>query len=206
MNSRILPAWLAVVSLLLAGCLPESKNPLSTAATSTIDARLEGVYAQRQEKSDDAPAYWHFHYRGTKPGTDQSPGRTPWIEILGVSHEKASGLDIAHYRALATHLGGHDYLSFVDLGADGARKSRGHYSFARYEVNWRGDLRIWFADNSALAAAIKSGQLRGQVKVSKYATDVLLTDTTAHLAAYFAATDPAKLFSAKPMVFRRVAR
>ena len=191
---------------MFAGCLPESKNPLSTPQISTIDARIEGVYAQQKEKSDESPAYWHFHYRGAKPGAVNRARSTPWIEILGVSHEKDSGLDNGHYRALATHLGGHDYLSFVDLGPDGARKSAGNFSFARYEVNWRGNLRIWIVDKNAIAAAIKSGQLRGTVKVGKWNTSVLVTDTTARLAAYFAAAEPAKLFSGKPMVFRRVAR
>ena len=207
MNTQFLPTLLTTASLLLAGCLPESKNPLSTPATSRVDSRIEGVYVQRKEKSDEDPSYWHFHYRGASPGADKRARLTPWIEILGVSHEKQRGLDTAHYRALATHLGGYDYLSFIDLDPNGGLIGDKNYSFARYEVNWRGDLRIWLVDTDALADAVKAGKLRGKVRRSNgRITSVLLTDTTARLAAFVAASDPARLFGKEPMVFRRLAR
>ncbi len=114
MNARLLPALLAAATLLLAGCLPESKNPLSTPATSAIDSRLEGIYVQRREKKDDDLAGWHFHYRGTKVGSNGEARSTPWLEVLNVEHVKDGGLKGDAYRALTTHLGGHDYLSFFE--------------------------------------------------------------------------------------------
>ncbi len=204
MKIRLLAAALAVASLLLTGCLPESKNPLSTPATSRVDLRLNGVYAEQKDDKGADPAYWHFHYRGASAGKNQQPRVTTKIEIIGVSHQATGGLDGARYHAYATQLGGRDYLSFVEEKGNGATKE--NYSFARYEVNWRGDLRIWLLDNDAAAAAIQSGKLRGKVRTNRFGNDVLLTDTTARLAAFLAASDPALLFAKKPLVFHRIAR
>ncbi len=206
MNIRLLPAFLAAVTLLLAGCLPQSKNPLSTPATSTIDSRLEGVYVARREKKDDDLEGWHFHYRGAKAGANGQARTTPWLEVLNIEHRKDGGLKGNAYRVLTTHLGGQDYMSFVELGSDSGREKAPVYSFARYEVSWAGDVRVWLVNTGVIAQAIKSGKLRGMVKSHKYGDDVLLTDSTARLAAFVAASDPATLFSGKPLVLYRLAR
>ena len=206
MNTYLLPALFAAASLLLAGCLPESNNPLSTPANSTIDSRLEGIYAQRREKNDDELGGWHFHYHGAKAGPNGQPHTTPWLEVLSVSHVKDGGLKGDAYRALTTHIGVHDYLSFFELGAGADKGKATLYSFARYEVNWAGDLRVWMANSEAFAQAINSGKLRGTVKHQKTGDDVMLTDSTENLAAFVAAGDPGTLFSGKPLVFYRLAR
>ncbi|MEP6667734.1 MAG: hypothetical protein ABJF10_01190 [Chthoniobacter sp.] len=206
MNIRLLPTLLAAATLLFAGCLPESKNPLSTPATSTIDARLEGIYVARRDKKDDDLSGWHFHYRGAKAGANGKARSTPWLEVLDIEHRKDGGLKGEAYRVLTTHLGGRDYMSFIELGSDNGKEKASLYSFARYEVSWAGDIRVWLVNSSVLAQAIKSGKLRGTVKTHKNSEDVLLTDSTEHLAAFVAASDPATLFGGKPMVLYRLAR
>lgn len=199
MNIRLLPALLAAAALLLAGCLPESKNPLSTPKTSTIDPRLEGIYVQRREKKDDDLNGWHFHYRETSAN-----GRTivtPWLEVLNVEHRKSGALHSDAYRALTTHIGMQDYISFIPSG-----ETTVVYSFARYEVNWSGDIRIWLINTDALADAVKSGKLHGKVKGNGNTKDVLLTDSTDRLAAFVAASDPTKLFTGKPLILYRLTR
>ena len=194
---------LATACLLFAGCLPESINPLSTPATSAIDPRFEGVY----QDSNDAKAgasYWHFHYRGASALAKGVRRSTTWLEIVNIGHESEGGLDIVCYKALATKIAGHDYFSFIGLPEDGAIKSAATYSFARYEVTWRGDLRIWIANESAFVAAVKAGKLRGKVTGGALGASVTLTDTAAHLAAFIAAGDPHQLFAAEPMIFRRL--
>ena len=205
MNTRLFPALLAA-TLLFAGCLPVSKNPLSTPANSTVDSRLEGIYSQRREKKDDELGGWHFHYRGAKAGPNGQPRTTPWLEVLGVEHVKDGGLKGEAYRALTTHIGAHDYLSFFELGAGAGKGKAALYSFARYEVNWAGDLRVWTANSEAFAEAIKSGKLRGTVKRHKMGDDVVLTDSTENLAAFVKASDSARLFGGEPMIFHRLAR
>ena len=205
---KILPAFLAAACLLFAGCLPESVNPLSTPATSLIDDRFEGVYQQldKDKGVNSERGYWHFHYRGASDSAKGAHRSTTWLEILAVGHEPKSGLDTTRYQALATKIAGHDYLSFIELPKTGSKKPPATYGFARYEMTWGGDLRIWMASESALASAVKAGQLRGEVTISKYIDSVLLTDTTEHLAAFIAASDPHQLFDEKPMLFRRLAR
>ena len=205
MKIHILPPFLAAACLLFTGCLPESVNPLSPPATSLIDARFEGVY-QQIDKDNAERGYWHFHYRGASDSAQGAHRSTTQLEILGVGHELKSGLDTTRYHALATRIAGNDYLSFIELPKDGSKKPSAHYGFARYEVSWRGDLRLWLANESAFVSAVKAGQLRGKVTTSKFSDSVLLTDTTAHLAAFIAAGDPRKLFSEEPMTFRRLAR
>ena len=191
---------LTAACLFFAGCLPESINPLSTPATSAIDPRFEGVY----QDAKDGSAFWHFHYRGASDTAKGARRSTTQLEIVGLSYEPKGGLEVGRYKALATKIAGHDYLSFVGLPPDGAKKSPLTYSFARYEVTWRGDLRIWLANESAFVAAVKAGKLRGKVTSSKFGDSVTLTDTTANLAAFIAAGDASQLFETEPMSFRRL--
>lgn len=199
MTIRLVSALLAAASLLLAGCLPESKNPLSTPKTSAIDTRLEGIYVQRREKRDDDLNGWHFHYR--EMSADGRNTVTPWLDVLNVEHRKGGALKSDAYRALTAHIGGQDYMSFIEVGGVSAL-----YRFARYEVSWSGDIRVWLVDTDALAAAVKTGKLHGTVKVSGSTKDVMITDSTDRLAAFVAASDPVKLFSGKPLVLFRLTR
>ena len=196
---------LAAASLFFAGCMPESINPLSTPATSLIDPRFEGIYqeAGKENETKNSHGFWHFHYRGASDGANGVRRSTTWLEIFGIGHEPKGGLEITRYKALATKIAGHDYLSFIALSEDG-KKSAATCSFARYEVNWCGDLRIWIAKESAFVSAVKAGKLRGKVTSSQFGASVTLTDTTANLGAFIAAGDPRELFDSEPMVFRRL--
>ena len=205
MPSRFLHLALVLGTLFLTGCLPESKNPLSLPSTSRIDQRLEGAYAQRNKDAKDDPGYWVFHYRGVRSKSGKLAGTTPWLEILSVEARKDGGLKTERYEALTVSLAGHDYMSFIEIPENRAQTKALPYSFVRYEVNWRGDMRIWIADNKAFAAAIKAGKIRGTVVHGKYGDTVKITDTTVHLAAFVAASDPKALFTGDPMVLRHLA-
>jgi hypothetical protein len=197
---------LLLCTLLLAGCLPESKNPLSSPSASRIDRRLEGVYAPRGKDSDDGKEYWHFHYRGVRTESSQdAPRKTPWLEIMSVESRKDGGLKTQRYEALTTTIGGRDYMSFIEIPTGGAKTKSLPYKFARYEVNWRGDVRIWIAGDKAFAAAIKAGKLRGSVVKGKFADTIKITDTTERLSAFIAASDPKVLFGGDSMALRRIA-
>lgn len=206
MRVRLLPLALLLCGFLLSGCLPESKNPLSLPSASRIDTRLEGVFAQRSSDSKEDAGYWHFHFRGMRPSSSDLPQTTTRLEVMSVEAQKGGGLKTERYEALATSLGGHDYLSFIEIPANRAKGKALPYSFARYEVNWLGDLRVWIAQEDAFAAAIKAGKIRGKVTHGKWGDSVEITDTTEHLAAFVAASDPKVLFGGKPMVMRRIAR
>ena len=63
--------------------------------------------------------------------------------------KKEGGLKGDVYRALTTHLGGQDYMSFIELGTAGDKEKASLYSFARYEVSWSGDIRVWLVNSGA---------------------------------------------------------
>jgi len=131
---------------------------------------------------------------------------TPWLEVLNVEHVKGGGLKTNSYRALATHLGAQNYLSFIQFDAAGDKRKSPLYSFARYEVGGGGDLRIWLVSTHVLEDAIKAGKLHGEVKHQKYGDDVTLSDSTERLAAFVAASDPVALFSGPPLILYRLTR
>ena len=203
MQSRYFAALLAVACLFLTGCFPESKNPLSSPADSLYDAGLEGDY---REDSKNETAFWHFRYHRENHGKNHEHEISPWIDVASVSYSKDGSLERMGFKVLATQIAGQKYLSFRPLPNDGSKQRVASYGFARYEVNWRGDLRIWLASESAFVAAVKAGKLRGKVTPGEYTSKVELTDTTEHLAAFVAAGNPQVLFVEKPMVLRRIAR
>ncbi len=185
---------LAIAALLLAGCLPESKNPISSPAETFNDPRLEGLWEYRAE--DGSRTYYHIRWH--------SEGDAKWLDIVGVAHRVKNGLDAGGYRALPARIGANTFLSFKEVSlSDRANQGR-NYSFARYDFNWRGDLRIRLAGESALAAAIRSGALRGKLTETRFGTDVRITDSSARIAGFLGRTDADAVFDGDPMLFRKV--
>ncbi|MEI6714953.1 MAG: hypothetical protein WCO60_14440 [Verrucomicrobiota bacterium] len=203
MKSRYFAALLAVACLFFTGCLPESKNPLSSPADSFYDAHLEGDYREVSRDVDkDGPSFYHFRYRRENHGKNHEHEISPWIDVAHVGYSKNESLGRGAFKVLATQIAGQKYLSFM-VTNDCPKKPPVRYGFARYEVNWRGDLCIWLASNSAFGTAVEAGKLSGK----KNGVDVELTDTTEHLAAFVAAGNPQDLFGGKPtFVLRRIAR
>ena len=186
------PLLLLLLCTLLSACLPESKNPISSPRDSFLDTRLEGAW-QAQEDGK-TPAYYHFGHKKS----------APWMRIVGVGTEQPQGLSVITYDALSTRIGAHTFLSFRALSEDGKLR-QASYSFARYDFDWLGRLRIYaLVSESELGAAVRSGKLRGTVKGTASDAHVKLTDTSARIAAFIAASDAKKLFDGKPMVLRRV--
>ena len=185
------PLLLIALCALLSGCLPESKNPISSPRDSFLDTRLEGAWEAREENGPSD--FYHFRRQKT----------APWIRIVGIGQDGTKGLSVITYDALSTRLGAHTFLSFRALSEDG-KIGRAGYSFARYDFDWRGRLRIYaLVSESELGAAVRSGKLRGTVKGTSSDAHVKLTDTSARIAAFIAASDAKKLFDGKPMVLRK---
>jgi hypothetical protein len=191
-TKRLLPL-LAVLCLGLAGCLPESINPIVPMNQTVRDARLDGAWAARE---GDTQTFYHFGLREKK-------GAVAWVDVVGVEHPKDGTLQTQCYGVLPARIGSHTYLSFVPQSALGAKVRHGKFFFARYDFDWMGRLRIYMADEDALVKAVRAGKLHGTVKSSQYGSSVTLTDTSAHIAAFVAASDDRELFGGKPMVLRR---
>ena len=183
---------LLLLCALLAGCLPESRNPIASPRDSFLDTRLEGAWATRDGKGPFD--YYHFQHEKA----------APWIRIVGVAHDETKGLGVVTYDALSARIGSQTYLSFRALSEDGTAVHR-RFSFARYDFDWLGRLRIYpLVSESQLADAVRSGRLRGTVKGKRSSETVKLTDTSARIAAFIAAPDAKGLFNDEPMVMRRV--
>ncbi len=192
---------LLTVALCLTGCHPESTNPLSSPTASLFDDRLDGVYVQ---EDDGERTFWHFRHRVAPAKSSTAGEELAQLEVTAVNHAKNNGgLETRRFQALATRLGGRTYLSFIEI-SPGVPKPSPTFNFARYEVNWLGELRVWLASDDAFAQAVKAGQLKGKVTGSGSGSTVLLTDTTERLAAFVAAGDAKKLFGGKPVSLGRL--
>lgn len=193
-----LQLFLATVCVFIAGCYPESTNPLSGPAASLFDERLPGVYEQRDAEEK---TFWHFRYRVVPVKGQAEDESIPRLEVVRVGHLKSNGgLETDRFDALATRIGSRNYFSFIELKDGSGKAPPVTYGLARYEVNWLGEVRVWMASKTAFAEAVKSGQLKGKVA----GDSVALTDSTERLAAFVAAADPKKLFNGEPLVLGRL--
>lgn len=196
MIQKLLLPFLAALGL--AGCHPESANPLSSPTASLCDDRLEGVYVQEY---NGGRTFWHFRHRVAPVKGSAAGAELAQLEITAVHHANHNGgLETRRFQALATRLGGRNYLSFMEISAPGVRKPS-TFNFARYEVNWLGELTVWLASDEAFVQAVKAGQLKGRVTGGR---NVLLMDTTERLAAFVTAGDARKLFGGKPVALGRL--
>ena len=194
---RFLPL-LALFCLALTGCGPDSINPIVPLNHTAQDPRLEGVW-MAPDKNETT--YYHFGQRRAS-GRDGKTHTSIWMDVVGVEHPKNGALSTGGYAVLPAKIGSRTYLSFAEQKQPG-RGPGSHFNFARYDFNWKGDLRIYLADEDALADAIRAGKLHGKVKSNQFGKDVLLTDSSAHLEAFFAAHDDPALFKGEPLVLHR---
>jgi hypothetical protein len=187
--SLLLPVLSACI--LLAGCIPESINPIAPPQQTVADPRIEGLW--KVVEKADKPTYYHF--------TSRKPA--PSVAIAGVEHGGDRGLSIEVWQAYPARIGGTRYLSFRTVDpATGAKK--GNFSFARYDYTWIGDLRIWIMSEAAAIEAVKAGKLRGKVTPSRFSESVLITDTSSRIAAFVAAQPAKELFNEDPLILRKV--
>lgn len=174
------------LALLLAGCLPDSVNPL-TPPESAIDApELLGLW---EAPIEDATIYAHV-LRGESNG----------LQIVTVSHETGGSGDVDAYVGHVSEIDGRRFINLqTDEPADAARP----YSIFGYDVAPDGILTVRFLSVATLADAVAQGRLAGEVQSDSLGTSVRLTGPGGEIAAFLAAADPKTLFE-RAMVFRRV--
>jgi hypothetical protein len=192
---------IAAGCLALAGCIPESVNPIAPASQSFVDSRLEGVWVTHNDGGKDH-TYYHFQHRRSE-GQDKKATVSNWLDIVGIGHNRKGSLEHNAYAALPARIGKHKYLSYAIEDGHGKKNASAKYCFARYEFSLRGRLKIYLADNDAFVEAVRSGQLRGKVKTGKDGSSVKITDSSENIAAFVEKTGNAKLFGGKPMLLHR---
>jgi len=183
-NNHMKPVILLSASLaLLTGCLPTSTHPLSSIETAPSEEKLAGTW---YGKSGEDQIFLHF-----------VPGSGAEIQVVEVDHEKKGEAHTTLYHAFPTVIGGNHYLSV----REGNQES---YYFARYQLSSAGALTFTLMGETAAAKAISSGKIKGKITGNEQSKDVKITDSTEHLAAFVAKSDPDLLFDQKFGTFKRV--
>ncbi|MGB0747602.1 MAG: hypothetical protein ACPGO3_02560 [Magnetospiraceae bacterium] len=167
--------------MVLGGCLPEFTHPIAVPDATTPDPRLISAW---QGHDDDEIVYMHLVNREDggldalmiQYGEDQGEPSAGWDQMI----------------AYTAHLGTHDYLSVRDPDESEV------YLLVRYVID--GDsLTLWLADEDGFEAAIRDGKIAGTLPKKEFAS-AKITASTAELAAFLSAADPATLFDPKEPV------
>ena len=178
---RRMAAGLAVAAL-LAGCLPESEQPIAAADPAKNDARLWGSWLSEEEDG-----YMVAHVFATEDDK---------LSISLAEHGVEGFGEIDTYDAHVTNLPSGDYLNVVVTGSEAG------YLIGKYQFDGTDAVSVWFPGNAALEQAVKSGKLAGTTKMEGGMTDVRITATSEQWQE-FLAKPPAGFFD-EPISFERV--
>jgi hypothetical protein len=174
-------AGLALAAI-LAGCLPESEQPVAAADPAKNDARLWGTWLSEEEDG-----YMVAHVFATEDDKLSISLAEHGVEGLG---------EIETYEVHVTNLPSGDYLNVVVTGSEAG------YLVGKYQFDGTDAVSVWFPGNAALEQAVKSGKLAGTTKMEGGMTDVRITATSEQWQK-FLAKPPAGFFD-EPISFKRI--
>ncbi len=160
-------ATAVAASLMLAGCLVLSNNPVAPIGGHTPDPRLDGLWASTEGDT-------RYLVQAREDG---------WIAILGF--DGGDGLDGIYWKAIPAYLGGQRYLSVRPIAKleddmfEAPPPKEDGFVIVRYDLDETGN-RLTFSilDRDTVVGDIKAGGIGGGVENSR------ITDSTAALAAY----------------------
>jgi hypothetical protein len=175
-----------LLTAVLAGCMPESKEPLAPPSAALPEPRLVGIWFARVE---DDQVYLKIRRREGN-----------WFDIANFNTAKEGKDTLVYYRGYITQAGGRRIANLQEIGG-----ANGGYFFATYRLESGNRLVVRFVGEKAIADAIKAGRLKGEVKESSLGNDVTITDDPARIADFLAGADAATLFD-KSLTFTRTNR
>ena len=175
-----------LLTAVLAGCMPESKEPLAPPSAALPEPRLVGTWFARVE---DDQVYLKIRERDGN-----------WFDIANFDTTKDGKDTLVYYRGYVTQAGDRRIANLQEVGG-----ANGSYFFATYRLESANRLVVRFISEKAVADAIKAGRLKGTVKESSLGNDVTITDDPARIAEFLASADAAALFD-KSLTFTRTAR
>lgn len=188
---RLLPRLGAAASLLaLAACIPESQNPAGDPAKAVKDPAIFGLWESDWE---DGRLFLHV-----------LDGGQGMIEVFTVAHKRDGAGEVDHYQGFVADVGKRHIanLQLADSGGEDSGEAES-YVFVAYQMDANDRLEVHFIDDKPFIAAVAAGKLTGQVTGQGEGQTVLLSDDTAKIAAFMAATDDASLYG-RGLLFRRV--
>ena len=180
----------AAAAMLFGACYPESKNPIAPSSMNVDDSTLEGTWCVREKGQ---VVFYHMHH------SEKDPRGV--MNVLGVEVPKNGGKMTQQPMELITaRIAGMNVLSFRNTGP----KESKNFGFMRYEIDWRGRLKLWMADENVFGTAVSTGKLRGTVKKNQFGSDVTLSDTSERIAAFVATQGEKNAFGGDPLVMEKV--
>ena len=175
-----------LLAVTLAGCMPESKEPLAPISAALAEPRLVGTW---MAKIEDDTVYLRIRQRDGN-----------LLDIANFSVDENGKDTLVYYSAHVTEVGGKRFANLREIGS-----SSGNYFFASYGLDGSNRLVVRFVAEKAVIDAVKAGRLKGKVTESSVGDDVEIDDEPARLAAFLTSTEPSVLFD-KPLTFRRTAK
>ena len=176
--------------MLFGACYPESKNPIAPSMMNVDDSTLEGTWCVRDK---DQTVFYHMHH--------SEKDTRGFMSVIGVEVPKSgSKMTQQPMELITARIAGMNVLSFRNTGP----KESKNFGFMRYEIDWRGRLKLWMAEESVFANAVSTGKLRGTVKKNQFGTDVTLSDTSERIAAFVATQSGKSTFGGEPVVMEKV--
>jgi hypothetical protein len=188
---RLLPRLgAAAFFVALAACVPESQNPAGDPAKAVKDPAIFGLWEADWE---DGRLFLHV-----------LDGGQGMIEVFTVAHKRDGAGEVDHYQGFISSVGTRR-IANLQIADSGGEDSGGAetYDFMAYQMDASGRLDVHFVDDKPFIAAVAAGKLAGQVTGQGEGQTVMLTDDTAKIAAFIAATDDASLYG-KDLLFRRI--
>ena len=176
MFARVLAA--CAFALLLAGCLPESVNPVTPPEAGLDAPELVGLWRSDQE---DATLYVHV-LRGDGPA----------LKIVAVGHDDDGTGSADFYVGHVSQVGARRYLNL--RAADAPPDESPSYLIFGYEPGDDEGVTVLFLSADTLARAVTEGRLAGEVTRSSMGPTVRLTGSGEEIAAYLNETEPKQLF------------
>jgi hypothetical protein len=198
MKKRILPAFGVALCFLLTACEIDSENPLGSPESAQIDQRLLGDWVAKNGDIvhfSAKDAHWMLAVTTSQP--TESPDRS-------TANNKKPEPDLF----FVTTIGDETYFNMRSV----SKGSKTRYSLFRYTITPDQTLHMWGMSQDEMAAAIRSGKLKGTVKNNgvigkppRTDVDVHLTDSSEHLVKFISRHDPADIFDDETDSLTRVA-
>lgn len=184
MSKRPLAIAAATLLLLITGCTPSSKNPLSDPKDAKVDDALLGVWCHESESD-----LCFYHVAPSKQDIHS-------YDIVSVRHDFIDGITESRFRAFTTELGETKILNILEIADE---KKGLKYVFLKYLLNKDGVLELSMLQSEPFSQAIKDKKLTGKViKGGDFPDDVELTDSSENLLTFLRQVKLAEAFSEKP--------
>ncbi len=179
-------AFAAILTLLVAACLPTSQNPLPVSADAPLDPALFGAWIGTLE-DEESPVFLHF--------IKTVEGNHKAILVTVQTPEEPDG-GWAEFDVTSSSLSNGKFLNLYWTENDGnAVEELQGFHLMRYELDTKDTLSLFFIDGDKVADAIDTGALDGTVSSPGMTRSVRITASSENLATYVTFQKPMELFS-----------